>query len=62
MDSEGKPVDVEFYRTFWGLQAYFADPPRALQPGNWARVATGGWQGGSEEGGHASPGKRDVVA
>ena len=40
-DSEGRPVDAELYRTFWGLQAYFSDPPRALQAGSWARVATG---------------------
>ena len=23
VDSEGKPVDAAFYRTFWGLQSYF---------------------------------------
>ncbi len=23
LDSEGHPVDAAFYRTFWGLQAFF---------------------------------------
>lgn len=41
VDSEGQPVEAEFYRTFWGLQAYFSDPPRALQAGSWARLAAG---------------------
>ena len=34
VDSEGKPVDAAFYRTFWGLQSYFRwallAPPWAL--------------------------------
>jgi THO complex subunit 1 len=33
LDAEGRPVDVAFYRTFWGLQSWFADPRSALAPG-----------------------------
>ncbi|KAL4439830.1 hypothetical protein ABPG75_002831 [Micractinium tetrahymenae] len=39
VDSEGRPVDAAFYRTFWGLQSYFSNPPAALQPGKWAEVS-----------------------
>ncbi|PSC69291.1 THO complex subunit 1 isoform X1 isoform B [Micractinium conductrix] len=39
VDSEGQPVDVAFYRTFWGLQSYFSNPPAALQPGKWGEVS-----------------------
>ncbi|EFN51183.1 hypothetical protein CHLNCDRAFT_55304 [Chlorella variabilis] len=38
-DSEGKPVDAAFYRTFWGLQSYFSNPPAALQVGKWGEVS-----------------------
>jgi len=41
VDAEGKPVDVAFYRTFWGLQRWFANPPAALAPGQWAEVSRG---------------------
>ena len=30
VDSRGDPVDVPLYRLFWGLQAVFANPLRAL--------------------------------
>ena len=33
LDAEGRPVDVSFYKTFWGLQSWFADPRSALEPG-----------------------------
>ncbi len=33
LDAEGRPVDVPFYKTFWGLQSWFADPRSALAPG-----------------------------
>ena len=33
LDAEGRPVDVAFYKTFWGLQSWFADPRSALAPG-----------------------------
>mgnify|MGYP002629705788 CR=1 FL=1 len=33
LDAEGRPVDVAFYKTFWGLQSWFADPKSALAPG-----------------------------
>lgn len=39
VDSEGKPVDAAFYRTFWGLQSYFSNPPSALQVGKWAEIS-----------------------
>jgi THO complex subunit 1 len=41
VDAEGKPVDVGFYTTFWGLQRWFANPPAALAPGQWAEVSRG---------------------
>jgi THO complex subunit 1 len=41
VDAEGKPVDVEFYTTFWGLQRWFANPPSALAPGQWTEVSRG---------------------
>jgi THO complex subunit 1 len=41
VDAEGKAVDVEFYTTFWGLQKWFANPPAALPPGQWAEVSRG---------------------
>jgi THO complex subunit 1 len=41
VDAEGKPVDVAFYTTFWGLQRWFANPPAALAPGQWAEVSRG---------------------
>jgi THO complex subunit 1 len=34
-DAEGRSVDVKFYKTFWGLQKWFADPTSALAPGSW---------------------------
>lgn len=39
VDSEGNPVDVDFYKTFWGLQAYFNNPALALSPASWAKVS-----------------------
>jgi hypothetical protein len=39
LDSEGKPVDAAFYRTFWGLQTFFSNPQVALQPGKWGEVS-----------------------
>ena len=33
LDAEGRAVDVPFYKTFWGLQSWFADPRSALAPG-----------------------------
>lgn len=43
-DSEGKPVDAAFYRTFWGLQSYFrwalAPPLQNLVARGWAPGAT----------------------
>lgn len=41
VDSEGNPVDVDFYKTFWGLQAYFNNPALALSPASWAKVSAG---------------------
>lgn len=31
LDSEGQPVDAAFYRTFWGLQAFFRWAPHTRQ-------------------------------
>lgn len=39
VDAEGKPIDVEFYKTFWGLQRWFADPLSALSPGAWDTIS-----------------------
>ncbi|PRW33147.1 THO complex subunit 1 [Chlorella sorokiniana] len=39
VDSEGKLVDAAFYRTFWGLQSFFSNPPTALAPGKWGEVS-----------------------
>ena len=41
VDAEGKPVDVAFYTTFWALQKWFSDPPRALASGQWSEIARG---------------------
>mmetsp|Transcript_38925 Transcript_38925/g.69706 ORF Transcript_38925/g.69706 Transcript_38925/m.69706 type:complete len:558 (-) Transcript_38925:145-1818(-) len=34
-DSNGAPIDVQFYRTFWGLQKHFQRPLAALEAANW---------------------------
>lgn len=39
-DSSGHPIDREFYRTFWGLQAVFQQPYSIIEPSAWA-AATG---------------------
>ena len=36
MDSNGDPVDVEFYRSFWGLQRTFQAPYDAMGPVSWS--------------------------
>ena len=36
LDSSGQPVDRDFYRTFWGLQAVFQQPYSILEPSAWA--------------------------
>ena len=36
LDSSGQPVDSEFYRTFWGLQAVFQQPYSIMEPSAWA--------------------------
>lgn len=41
VDAEGRPVDAQFYATFWGLQKWFADPPAVLGAGKWAEVSRG---------------------
>ncbi len=38
VDAEGNAIDVEFYKTFWGLQKWFADPGSALAPGAWDSI------------------------
>lgn len=38
-DSLGRPVDAAFYRSFWALQATFADPPSAVA--RWQEVRRG---------------------
>lgn len=46
VDSEGKPVDAAFYRTFWGLQSYFRWVPGSCscgtEVGSWNREANTG--------------------
>lgn len=39
LDAEGRPIDVEFYKTFWGLQKWFSDPRLALSPGAWDTIS-----------------------
>ena len=39
-DSSGHPIDRDFYRTFWGLQAVFQQPYSIIEPSAWA-AATG---------------------
>lgn len=41
LDAEGRPVDATFYKTFWGLQQWFADPPAVLAKGKWPEVSRG---------------------
>jgi THO complex subunit 1 len=41
LDAEGNPVDAAFYRSFWGLQSWFADPPAALAPAAWPALRDG---------------------
>ena len=41
VDAEGRPVDAEFYATFWGLQKWFSDPPSALRSGRWTEISKG---------------------
>uniref|UniRef100_A0A061R876 THO complex subunit 1 n=1 Tax=Tetraselmis sp. GSL018 TaxID=582737 RepID=A0A061R876_9CHLO len=36
-DSNGAPIDVDFYRTFWGIQRHFQAPLAALESENWDR-------------------------
>mmetsp|Transcript_39788 Transcript_39788/g.101744 ORF Transcript_39788/g.101744 Transcript_39788/m.101744 type:complete len:559 (-) Transcript_39788:132-1808(-) len=40
-DSNGAPINVAFYRTFWGLQKHFQKPLAALESVNWAEFAAG---------------------
>jgi len=35
-DSSGQPIDREFYKTFWGLQAVFQLPYSIIEPSAWA--------------------------
>lgn len=36
LDSNGQPVDAQFYALFWGLQAVFQQPYSAMEPSKWA--------------------------
>ena len=36
MDSNGEPIDADFYRRFWGLQAVFQNPGAHMAPAPWA--------------------------
>ena len=36
VDSNGDPVDVDFYRSFWGLQSTFQAPYDAMVPAAWS--------------------------
>ena len=36
VDSNGDPVDVEFYSSFWGLQRTFQAPYDAMSPASWS--------------------------
>lgn len=36
VDSNGDPVDVEFYRAFWGLQRTFQAPSANMAPAPWS--------------------------
>ena len=36
MDSNGEPVDVDFYRSFWGLQRAFQAPYATMAPAPWS--------------------------
>ncbi len=36
VDSNGDPVDVDFYRSFWGLQSTFQAPYQAMVPAAWS--------------------------
>ena len=36
MDSNGDPVDADFYRSFWGLQSTFQAPYDAMVPAAWS--------------------------
>jgi len=36
VDSNGDPVDVDFYRSFWGLQSTFQAPYEAMVPAAWS--------------------------
>ena len=38
MDSEGKPIDAGFYRTFWGLQQAFQHPVETSHPDAWTKM------------------------
>jgi len=39
LDANGMPIDVEFYKTFWGLQKWFSDPTSALASGAWDTIS-----------------------
>lgn len=39
VDAEGRPVDAAFYNIFWGLQAWFANPPAVLSGAKWPEVS-----------------------
>ena len=36
VDSNGEPVDVEFYSSFWGLQRTFQAPYASMDPAAWS--------------------------
>ena len=40
VDSDGEPVDVEFYQRFWGLQDIFKDPYKHMRPVPLSTVVT----------------------
>ena len=39
-DSSGHPIDRDFYKTFWGLQAVFQQPYSIIEPSAWAAATS----------------------
>ena len=48
VDTEGKPINVEFYKQFWSLQQFFQNPTKAVEPNLWLQV-------------HSTPGDISVI-
>ena len=40
MDSNGQPVDNEFYQKFWRLQQVFQRPEEHMEAGPWAAAVS----------------------